>query len=169
MRYFLLGFMGCGKTFWGRRLGELHAMPWMDLDDYLSKQEAASIDDIFTTKGEAYFRRKEAEHLQAIVAANPSLILSTGGGTPCYHDLMAFMNQHGTTIYLKASVDHLYERLLKERTFRPLLKNLDDEGLRAFIQERLNEREPVYTLARYTIDIESADLATFDRIFTSHA
>lgn len=168
MRFFLLGFMGCGKSFWGRRLGEWYALPWIDLDEHIVQQEQMSIARLFSTKGEATFRELEAHYLHRLVQTHDDLLLSTGGGTPCHHDLMNEMNRLGTCIYLKAGVDYLFRRLQQEQEERPLLQSTSPEELRRFIEELLAVREPVYARARYIVDVESAERSTFDRIFQRH-
>lgn len=160
--------MGCGKSFWGRRLGEWYALPWIDLDDYIVQQERQSIAQIFSTEGEASFRVLEASSLHTLMAKHDAMVLSTGGGTPCHHNLMHDMNRLGTTIWLRAGVDYLVHRLQQEQEQRPLLHAKSPEALHRFVEELLAEREPVYAQAKHIVDVESAERSTFDRIFQHH-
>ena len=142
--------MGSGKSFWGRRLAERMDMPMIDLDTLIEQEEERSIPEIFATSGEAYFRRWEASYLRQ-TADIPRLILSTGGGTPCFSGNMDWMNATGLTIYLKVSAEDLFERLSRGRAGRPLIKDLNDRELRVFIEQKLAEREPFYQQARLVV------------------
>jgi shikimate kinase len=148
---FLIGFMGSGKTRWGRVVAENLGSLFLDLDTLVEENEGKTIPDIFSASGEKGFRILEQECLHRL-AAMPSAVVATGGGTPCFFDNMDWMKRRGTTIYLKTSPEMLCERLQNEQHNRPLLKNLDKQELLEFIQTRLSEREPYYRQADFVIE-----------------
>ncbi len=148
---FLIGFMGCGKTYWGRILAEKIGLPFLDLDDWISNNSGQSIAHIFSEKGEPGFRVMERDALQAL-AALPASIIATGGGTPCFFDNLDRMNEIGTTIYLKTPPTLLAERLRHEKEFRPLLAEVQDGDLHDFIAKKLEEREPYYRRAMVVLE-----------------
>lgn len=145
-RIYLIGFMGSGKSFTGRRLaGELE-LPFIDLDDYLEEKAGRTIFRIFEEEGEAVFRKMEAAALRETERFSAAVI-ACGGGTPCFGDNMEWMNAHGLTIYLKTPVELLLDRLISETAHRPLLRGLDRAGLRRYIEEKLAQRGPYYRRA----------------------
>lgn len=160
---FLIGFMGSGKTHWGRILAEKLGAPFLDLDEFIEENEGKTVAEIFAESGENGFRILERENLLRLAALPPTLV-ATGGGTPCFFDNMAWMKQRGTTIYLDTLPEILFERLKNERTKRPLLQNLDDDELKHFIQNRLNEREAFYQQADFTLKNADDDEAFFEKL-----
>ena len=153
---FLIGFMGSGKSYWGRRLADAWQMPFVDLDERIVAEQGKSIPEIFQEQGEAAFREMERAALHAL-AQFPPAIVATGGGTPCFFDNMDWMNSRGLTIYLKASPALLAARLLPEKKRRPLLANIPDSALEAFIAQKLEERMPFYNLAQKVVDVATQD------------
>jgi shikimate kinase len=153
---FLVGFMGSGKTTWGRRLAHKFQLPFLDTDQLLSNKEGLSINEIFATKGEPYFRNQEAEILENL--KHELAIIATGGGLPCYHDNMEKLNALGTTVYLDLPPKALFQRLQLERNKRPLLANLNDTELLQFIESRLSERENTYLQAKVVVKVLKADI-----------
>lgn len=168
MRFFLIGFMGSGKTYWGRKLAERHGIPFIDLDDLISRAEVKSIPALFAECGEAGFRSLESKYLKELIAHQDHFILATGGGTPCFHHHMDLMNQHGITVYLRCSPALLFERLNKEITSRPLLADVSKEHLLEHIRQLLSLRERDYQKSRYRLDMETANEHTFEQIFLQH-
>ena len=150
-RIYLLGYMGSGKSFSGKRLAQQLDRPFIDLDDYIEEVDGRRIPDIFEESGEAFFRQLEAETLRK-TAAWQGYVISCGGGTPCFHDNMAWIKNNGLSIYLKAPSQWLAERLLPEMEHRPLIKDLLPEMLPAFIQDKLTQREPFYLQADLIFD-----------------
>jgi shikimate kinase len=158
MRIFLIGFMGSGKTHWGKILSRRTRLPYFDLDEVITGAEKKSIQQIFHDDGEEYFRIKEQEVLQALAEDHDNVIISTGGGTPCFFNNIDFMRQYGTVVWLNTSVAILLERLLKQKSSRPLIKNISDSDLKAFIIKKLQDRKMYYEQAHVMLHEESITL-----------
>lgn len=150
--------MGSGKTRWGRALAQNLGCPFIDLDAEIQEKERKSIPEIFAESGESGFRELEQKYLRDLADFPPSIV-ATGGGTPCFFGNMDWMKKNGTTVYLKTPPEILLERLKNARAQRPLLSNVGKGELRAFIQNRLQEREPVYLQADFTLEHTSDDAA----------
>ena len=148
--------MGAGKTTVGKALSKQMGLPFYDLDWYIESRMHKTIPQIFAERGEEGFRLIERNMLHE-VAEFENIIISCGGGTPCFFDNMEYMNGQGDVIYLKASPDVLYKHLLMGKTERPLLKNKTPEQLIAFIKEQLEIREPYYTKAKHVLDVSLMD------------
>lgn len=139
--------MGSGKTAVGEALAEKLNLAFLDLDEEISREEKLSIPEIFTQKGEIYFRRKESEILQRLLEQEESFILALGGGTPCYGKNLQLLKEAADTtlIYLKTGLFQLKQRLLSEKDKRPLIKDLESpEVLEDFIRKHLFERTFYY-------------------------
>jgi shikimate kinase len=149
---FLVGFMGSGKSYWGKRLADVLGYRFIDLDEFIEAQEGASVSELFAQKGEAAFRELERYHLHQLPLENTPTVVATGGGAPCFFDNMDWMNRVGQTIWLNVPVKVLAARLWPARAKRPLLANLQFIDLENFIQEKLEAREPFYAQASRTID-----------------
>jgi len=148
---FLVGFMGCGKTYWGRKLADTKGYGFADLDAMIEAGEGKTIADIFGEKGETGFRGTEQHYLHQTAGFDQPTIVSTGGGAPCFFDNMDWMNRHGETLFLDMPVPVLAERLWKGREKRPLLTGLEREDFEGFIMDRLNVRLPFYTQAKHQV------------------
>jgi len=157
-KIFLIGFMGSGKTHWGRQLSKKLQLPFFDLDSVVVETEKKSITEIFSQNGEEFFRYKEKEVMEELVSDHEKFILSCGGGTPCFFNNIAFMKKNGKVIWLNTSVDVLKERLLKERMSRPLIKAIGDTELKNYIVRKLGERRMYYEQANIIVDEEKASL-----------
>ncbi|NJY63559.1 shikimate kinase [Salinimicrobium sp. CDJ15-81-2] len=147
MKIILSGYMGSGKTAVGEALAEKLNLAFLDLDEEISREEKLSIPEIFTQKGEIYFRRKESEILQGLLEQEESFILALGGGTPCYGKNLQLLKEAADTtlIYLKTGLFQLKQRLLSEKDKRPLIKDLESpEVLEDFIRKHLFERTFYY-------------------------
>ncbi|MFT3936091.1 MAG: shikimate kinase [Chitinophagaceae bacterium] len=155
MRIFLIGFMGSGKTHWGKILSRQMNIPYFDLDEVIVASEKLSVQQIFHDKGEEYFRVKEQEVLEALSQDHDNVIISTGGGTPCFFNNIDFMRQQGIVVWLNTAIDTLLERLLKQKHTRPLIKNISDKELKAFIIKKLQDRKMYYEQAHVMLHEES--------------
>ena len=145
-RVYIIGFMGSGKTTTGIKLSGLLGWPFTDLDKSIEKHTGMSIPEIFARHGETWFRGKESEVLKNLPVLTNSVI-STGGGAPCYGDNMDYMLETGLTIYLKLTAGQLKSRLSGTKGERPLIKDLGEDGLLSFIEEKLAVREKYYNRA----------------------
>ncbi|HEY0677737.1 MAG TPA: shikimate kinase [Chitinophagaceae bacterium] len=158
MRIYLIGFMGAGKSYWGRLLSTKLTLPFFDLDKHITEEENISIVDIFAEKGEEYFRMMEKESLHIITESHDSFVMACGGGTPCYFNNIDYMNQNGTTVWLNTRMDVLFNRLLKEKEARPLLRDLSDAQLKQFILKKFSERRIYYEQADLVIEESEASV-----------
>ena len=150
-RIFLVGYMGAGKTTIGKVLSKLIGLTFIDLDYYIEGRFRKTVAQLFAERGEEGFRSLERNMLHE-VAEFEDVLVSTGGGTPCFFDNMEFMNQQGTTIYLQVSVDELASRLELCKYTRPVLKNRTGDELKAFVAESLSGRLPFYQKASIVFD-----------------
>lgn len=161
MKIVLVGYMASGKSTVGRLLARQLGVEFVDLDDYIEQHQKKSIKNIFSEKGEIFFRKLEHQMLAEVLEIEKSIILSTGGGTPCYGTNMAtILNQSDHSIYLNLSIPNLVERISKEKDDRPLVKNIVDEELPEFIGKHLFERRPYYLQAKHILDCNDLDAET---------
>lgn len=142
-----MGYMGSGKTTVGKRLAKTLSLEFIDLDTYIQNRYRKTIPRLFEEKGEEGFRQAEREALRE-VAEFEDVVISTGGGAPCFFDNMELMNRAGTTIYLQAEPEELADRLSASKTVRPLIAGKSREELVPFIREHLSRREDYYKSAR---------------------
>ncbi len=160
---FLIGFMGSGKSFIGKKLADKMQMPFCDMDEWIERSEKRSIKDIFAREGETYFRALEKKYLRTFGQVQ-ELIIATGGGTPCFFNNMDYMNKKGLTIYLKTNPELLAERLLTEKDHRPLVANLNQTELLDFIKKKLKERSSYYDQAAISVEINQNGEAMIEEI-----
>ena len=163
-RIILVGYMGSGKTTVGKALSKETGLMFYDLDWYIESRMRKSVSQIFAEKGEEGFRKIEYNMLHE-VAEFEDVIISCGGGTPCFFDNMDYLNQQGDVIYLKATPEVLYKHLLMAKVERPLLKGKTADELIAYITGHLKEREPYYQKAKYILDVSVLD--NYDKINSS--
>ena len=150
---FLIGYMGVGKTTIGKLLSAEMNMEFIDLDKYIENRYRKTIQELFDKKGESGFRKIEREMLHEI-ATFQNVLISTGGGTPCFYDNMTYMNNMGITVYVKASVDQLVSRLLASKNTRPLIQNKSPHELKEFVAQHLEERQSYYSQANIIFENE---------------
>lgn len=155
-RIILIGYMGSGKTTVGKALSKETGMMFYDLDWYIESRMRKTVAQIFAEKGEEGFRKIEHNMLHE-VAEFENVIISCGGGTPCFFDNIDYINQQGEVVYLKATPEVLYRHLLMGKGERPLIKNKTPEELIAYITEQVAKREEFYNKARYTLDVSLMD------------
>ena len=153
--------MASGKSTFGRILAEKLHYEFIDLDDYIEKNEKSTISDIFKLKGEIHFRKLETQYLKELLESKKDLVLSLGGGTPCYSSNMKLILESNDvkSIYLKASIPTLMARLKNEKGKRPLVAHIEtDDMLAEFIGKHLFERSPFYSMANVTITTDNKSL-----------
>jgi len=158
MKIFLIGFMGSGKTHWGRLLSEKLGIRFFDLDEQVTEHAGSSIPEIFAREGEEAFRLMEKDVLHIISESHESFVMACGGGTPCYFNNIEYMNQAGTTVWINTPLEILFERLVKEKTERPLIRDLSDEQLKGFISKKFASRKIYYEQATLKINEEPVPL-----------
>lgn len=156
IRIFLTGYMGAGKTTLGKAFAQKLQIPFIDLDWYIEERFHKTVGELFTERGEAGFRELERNMLHE-VAEFEDVIISTGGGAPCFYDNMEFMNRVGQTVFLNVHPDVLFRRLRVAKQQRPILQGKEDEELKAFIIQTLEKRAPFYTQARYTFNADELE------------
>lgn len=147
--------MGSGKTLVSKELSILNNFKIFDLDTEISKQNNRSITEIFKEKGEIFFRKTEKEVLEKILSTEKNIILSLGGGTPCYYNNIDSINEKTISVFLKTNVKNLAQRLSSEKDKRPLIQNISNEDLPEFIAKHLFERNPFYNQAKITINTDN--------------
>jgi shikimate kinase len=147
---FLVGFMGCGKTSWGRKLSADLEYDFIDLDHVLEAKAGMTIAEYFAANGEEAFRKLESEILKETQYPE-NAVVSTGGGLPCFFDHMDWMNSHGQTLYIQLSPKALANRLENAKTPRPVLQGKKGDELVEFIEHKLAERENYYLQATHII------------------
>ncbi|GHS93932.1 shikimate kinase [Bacteroidia bacterium] len=153
-KIFLIGYMGSGKTTMGKQLAKKLNLQFVDMDLFIENRYHKSISAIFEEKGEATFREIERKTLHEIIDFE-NVIISTGGGLPCFFDNMDMMNQSGITIYLKVSVEELAKRLRTGKQKRPLVKDKKPEELKDFIAMNLEKREAFYNKATFIFESDA--------------
>lgn len=160
--------MGSGKSFWGNVLAANYSYMFYDLDDVIENEERKTISEIFRHFGEKYFRDVERDCLRKF-ATKENFILATGGGTPCFHNNMEWMNKNGTTIFINEPIDVLVKRLLPEKAHRPLIKDLNDDELYNFLSKKFAERSSFYSRAQYHLEGNNISEKSFSEILGLHA
>jgi len=166
MKIFFIGFMGSGKTHWGKLLSEKLHIPFFDLDEQITSHEEKSVTEIFAENGEEYFRLLEKDILNIITESHENFVMACGGGTPCYYNNIDYMNQSGSTIWINTSIDILFQRLIKEKETRPLIKNLTTAQLKGFIIKKFSDRKIYYQQADIIIDEDPVRLENLvEKIF----
>lgn len=165
MRVFLIGFMGCGKSTIGIALAKQMDFDFLDLDKYIEKKEAKSIQQIFEKQGELVFRKKEKIALLEVCKKN-NIVIATGGGTPCFFQNMQIIKAKGKSIYFKMEEGELNERLLNQQTQRPLLKNKSEKELFDFINSTLLEREEFYSQADFVVNGKNINAKAILKLLT---
>lgn len=158
MLVFIVGFMGAGKTTLGRRLAEMLDCEYLDLDQAFEEKFHFSIYNFFDRFGEDKFRDIEHQLLVETISSNDNVVISTGGGTPCFYDNMQLMNDNGKTIYINMHVNSLKHRLLKSRRKRPALNGLNENELENYIDRLLPVREKIYLEADHIVQGENIEI-----------
>lgn len=156
----LIGYMGCGKSTISVELSKKLKIPAIDLDQIIEKNQNLSVQKIFETKGELFFRKLENQLFTELILSNEQMIISTGGGTPCYFNNHLLLKNDGViSIYLKATIETLFSRLKNNVKNRPLLSNFDEIEAKEFIAKHLFERNYYYNQASKTINVDHLTVA----------
>jgi shikimate kinase len=157
MRIYLIGYMGSGKSKTAEALAKLFNYPVIDIDRRIETEQQKTVSEIFSTSGQEAFREMEKEALRK-TAEHENLIVATGGGLPCYHNNMEWMNANGITVYLEANPGLLFHRLATSKSGRPLIENLADVELMEQITGHLAIRIPVYRQAQIIVNAASLNV-----------
>ena len=151
----LLGYMGSGKSTIAQSLSEKTKIKVLDLDKIIENRTNLSIKTIFSTKGELYFRKLEHEIFKELMASDEKLIISLGGGTPCYannHEML--QGENVASFYLKGSIETLYGRLISIKENRPLIAEQSEDDMKEYIAKHLFDRSFYYNQATHKISID---------------
>jgi shikimate kinase len=155
----LLGYMGCGKSTIANSLSRMVQLPYVDLDEYIEEKTKQTIKQIFETQGEIYFRKLEHTFFVELLNAPEDVIIGLGGGTPCYANNHELLNKEGvTSIYLKASIDTLFNRLVVNKSKRPLIADKSEEEMKEFIAKHLFDRSFYYNHAQYKVSVDERSI-----------
>lgn len=154
MKITLVGYMGSGKSTIGKELAALLNLHFIDLDKQIEKHTGKTVSELFK-EGEIKFRKLEREVLLNTLKSNSNIVLAVGGGTPVFYDNMKQLNDYSTSVYLQSNPAHLVERLVNDKSHRPLIAHLSDEALPEFIAKHLFERRNFYEQADLTVSVNS--------------
>ena len=157
----LIGYMGCGKSSVAKYIANFADLKHIDLDEYIVNKESRSISDIFNLRGELEFRKIERAYLIELLNSREKLILSLGGGTPCYYDNMKFILNYTKNIcFINTPNNILAIRLFKEKSKRPLLSLIDSENkMLEYVSKHLFERLPFYNKAPFKINSKEKNVS----------
>jgi shikimate kinase len=162
MNIFLVGLPGSGKSTISKELSKLLNLKLIDTDDKIIEAEKTTIEQIFHDKGEAYFRKCEQNLLHQLVDQQ-NLIISTGGGLPCFFDNMDLINKNGISVFLNVPTQSIADRLWSdENKNRPLIQGKTKEQLLEFLNLKLKERLPYYQKA--LIQLKGSTIKTSELI-----
>ena len=151
----LLGYMGCGKSTIANKLSKIIQIPFVDLDKIIEEKTNLTINQIFETQGEVYFRKLEHEVFVELLNSPDNMIIGLGGGTPCYannHELL--QREDVISIYLKASIETLFDRLVTNKSKRPLIADKSEGEMKEFIAKHLFDRSFYYNQAQHKVIVD---------------
>ncbi len=167
MKIYLVGYMGSGKSTLGHELADAFGIGWIDLDEEFELQYKISISDFFGKYGEKHFRELEHKLLTKLLLI-PDLVVSTGGGTPCYHGNMELMNQNGLTMYLAGSPEMLLKRIILSARKRPVFLQMQGDDSLQKLTQHVKSREEYYKQAKITIDAIQPDIEEIKSLIHLH-
>ncbi len=146
---YLMGMPGSGKSTLGKSISNELGISFYDLDQYIEIHAEKDITSIFTEDGEDGFRSIESNCLQRLSEQPQPKAIATGGGTPCFHNNMDYMNNHGVGIFLDVPLEVLVERLLEQGTGgRPLLQKKNPTELLRQLHDHFLQRKNFYLQAQ---------------------
>lgn len=152
----LLGYMGCGKSTIAQSLSKAINVPYLDLDACIEKKTNLTISEIFELHGEIYFRKLEHEIFVQLLHSPENNIIGLGGGTPCYANNHELLKSEGVfSVYLKASIDTLYNRLVHNKNKRPIIANMEEIEMKEFIAKHLFDRSFYYNHAMHKVPVDN--------------
>lgn len=153
MKIVLIGYMASGKSTIGKEIKKhlQEDIILIDLDHYIEAKEMLTIPEIFQQYGEEGFRRLEAQYLYKLLSSTSNLIISTGGGAPCYYDNMQAILQYGISFFLNIPIPIIIDRILNSKQVRPLASQLQTAVGKAEFIKRYQARLPFYEQANYMI------------------
>lgn len=155
----LLGYMGCGKSTIANKLSGMIQIPYVDLDEYIEKKTNLTINQIFENHGEIYFRKLEHTFFVELLNLPEQIIIGLGGGTPCYANNHELLKGDGVmSIYLKASIDTLFNRLASNKSKRPLIADKSDDEMKEFIAKHLFDRNFYYNHAMHKVTVDDKSI-----------
>jgi len=163
MRVFLIGYMGSGKTTLGKKIAQKLNLKFIDSDKFIEESEQSTIPLIFNNNGEEKFREIESNAIKKITEQD-NVIVSTGGGTPCFQNNLELLMLKGTVVYLQMKPAFLADRLINSKQNRPLILGKGKEELLQFIENHIKEREPFYQQAHFTIDAANLNAQKIDEL-----
>ena len=158
MQIYLVGYMGSGKSTIGKKLANSLGLEHIDLDWFFEETYKISVHHFFSKYDEKAFRLIEHQLVQKTSKLD-YCVISTGGGTPCFHGNMDIINQNGFSVYIKMRPDSLFERLKNSRRSRPRISHLSDDDLMKRINDDLEVREKFYQMAQLEVVGEDVDVA----------
>jgi shikimate kinase len=167
MLIFLNGFMGVGKTYWGKQWAAENNFSFIDLDEAIEKKHGRTVATIFEQEGEQFFRNEETAVLQGF-SGRTNTIVACGGGTCAFNDNLSLMQRIGVTVFLKDDLENIVARLTNEIAKRPVLAKLKMDNLQEAIGTLYNTRLPFYQQCAITILVTEINLQTFNTI-VNHA
>ena len=164
MKIFIIGYMCSGKSTVGKKLARKLNYDFIDLDIYFEEKYHISVDDFFKKYGEEDFRKIETQLLNEVLTKE-NIVISSGGGTPCFNENMKLMKKNGVSVYLKMHINSLKDRILNSKKQRPLLKNISKDNIHDFLSDHLSKREVFYQQANFTVKGENADVEGMVELF----
>lgn len=153
-RIVVIGFPGAGKSSVGRRLAARLKWRFVDTDSFFETKYHISIPDFFSKYGEDFFRICEKSVLEEVLKM-PNVVISTGGGTPCFFNNMDMIVANSTSVYLKLSPKSLAIRLIASHKVRPLVAGKSDAEVLEYVTKTLEQREQFYSRANIVVKGEN--------------
>ncbi len=155
--------MGVGKSTLGKKIAKRLDLPFIDSDKEIEAIHGKSIGEIFGVYGELRFREMEKKFLDSLCVKD-KFVLATGGGMPCYGNMMRKLNTLGQTFYLKRSPKEILHRLINAKKKRPLIEGLSEDDLLLFIENKLEERRDYYKRSLFILEREEQSVEQFEKI-----
>ncbi|MCL2027494.1 MAG: shikimate kinase [Bacteroidales bacterium] len=157
-KIFIIGYMYSGKTTVGKQLAKKLNYDFLDTDVMFETIYKTQIPEFFATHGEVAFRTAEREILETLKNYPNHVVISTGGGFPCFNNNIELMRELGIVIYLESTVDTILKRFEKSKNPRPLLANLSKDEAIKKIESHLQERKQFYEQANITLSADNVNL-----------